>query len=509
MQLTFSMPVMAADPGRRTVTGQIVPFGKPGNTNQGPVVFEPHAFGTIDASAVKLLLEHDHRRPIGRMLDYSVNPGGITATFRVAQTQAGTDALIEASDGLRDGFSVGASVQDYEVRDGVMHVTAATLHETSLVTDPAFGSEAKVEKVAASNPEQSETETPEETLVSEMPIEAPAEAPEPVEASAPVVVAQAAPIFTQPRISGLSSADYFAHAIKAATGDRDSQLIVRAADDSTATNTGLTLPYHKQQFVSTSFTGRPAIDAIGVGALAETGMSYTVPKLTTAPTVATVAEGGAPSETGMVSGYSTCTIVKKSGINRVSFELLERSGPSFQALLLEELRRAYAKNTDEYVIAQLTAGGTAATATAATYAGMVSFIATEGPAAYSATGGMYASELIGSTAWWTTLLAATDGSNRPMFPDLGPMNAPGRVGSQSSLGVVNGTNFSVDHNIATVGIVDESAFLVAPGAVLIEESPTTELRVNVLTSGEVEIGIHGYIAATVLVAGGVRRWNTV
>jgi hypothetical protein len=66
----------------------------------------------------------------------------------------------------------------------------------------------------------------------------------------------------------------------------------------------------------------------------------------------------------------------------------------------------------------------------------------------------------------------------------------------------------VDHNIAVSGIVDESAFLVAPESVYVWESPTTQLRVNVLTTSEVEICLYGYMAIGVLKGGvGVRRFN--
>jgi HK97 family phage major capsid protein len=235
-------------------------------------------------------------------------------------------------------------------------------------------------------------------------------------------------------------------------------------------------------------------------------MSFTIPTMGTAPTVATVAEGGAPSETGMTSSYTTVSVIKKSGINRVSFELLERSRPAFADLLLEEMRKAYAKNTDEYVIAQMTAGGTQATATAGTVAGLQSFIATEAPAAWAATGGEFATTLLANQAWWTALVSANDTAGRPLYPSLSPSNAPGAVGVGASNGIVLGTDFRVDQNI-TAGLIDESAFLLAPSAVAIWESPVTTLRVNVLTSGEVEIGMHGYIACSVLKAGGVRRFN--
>ena len=66
----------------------------------------------------------------------------------------------------------------------------------------------------------------------------------------------------------------------------------------------------------------------------------------------------------------------------------------------------------------------------------------------------------------------------------------------------------VDHNITTSGIIDESAFLVAPDSVYVWESPTTNLRVNVLTTGEVEINMYAYLAIYVSKAGaGVRRFN--
>ena len=66
----------------------------------------------------------------------------------------------------------------------------------------------------------------------------------------------------------------------------------------------------------------------------------------------------------------------------------------------------------------------------------------------------------------------------------------------------------MDHNISVSGIVDESAFLGAPESVYVWESPTTQLRLNVLTSGELEIALYGYLAIGVLKGGvGVRRFN--
>jgi hypothetical protein len=50
--------------------------------------------------------------------------------------------------------------------------------------------------------------------------------------------------------------------------------------------------------------------------------------------------------------------------------------------------------------------------------------------------------------------------------------------------------------------------LVAPESVYVWESPTTQLRLNVLSTGELEVALYGYLAIGVLKGGvGVRRFN--
>jgi hypothetical protein len=106
-------------------------------------------------------------------------------------------------------------------------------------------------------------------------------------------------------------------------------------------------------------------------------------------------------------------------------------------------------------------------------------------------------------------MSYVDGSQRPLYSVASPQfNAAGQAVPTSVRGNVLGTDLIVDHNISVSGIVDESAFLVAPGSVYCWESPTTNLRVNVLTSGEIEINLYGYLAIYVAKSGkGVRRFN--
>ena len=520
--LTFSADI-TCDAEKRTISGKIVPLGtgEVGNTSAGRVVFEA---GSIklpdDPKKIKLLNQHNVKEPLGRAQYITEAADGLYASFKVSSSTRGSDALLLASEGLQAGLSVGVSVEKSFNKAGVMHVTAADLFEVSLVTEPAFKS-AQVTDVAAS--EEAETPADEDattpTKESEETVENTPEvsaAPEveaaSVEAAAPKVTAM---VYAQERVKPLTGAEYLSANIKAAMGDDEARRTVRAADDSTSTNTGLTLAPHLQTFITDTFTGRPAFDAVTRQALTDSGMSFTVPRMyvnagtpNTAPTVADTNEGASPSETGMTSGYDTVTVNKFAGLQRVSWELIDRSSPAFMDLMMVELRKAYEKATDAALIAELISSGTAATNVATTAAGLQSFIATEGAAAYKGTGGDFANKLVASTDQWAAIAGYADTTGRALYSAQGATyNASGVAVASSVRGNVLGTDLIVDHNISASGISDDSAFLIAPSSVYAWESPTTQLRVNVLTSGEVEIALYGYLALYVAKSGkGVRRF---
>ena len=504
---------------RREISGKIVPMGtgEVGQTNLGGVVFEAGSIDVTDVSKIKLLAQHDMKKPVGRMTAAEVRPDGIYATFKLSRSTGGNDALIQAQEGLVSGLSIGAEIiASKPSRDGHTVVSSARLKEVSLVTEPAFKSaqvlEIAAEEVIPAEPTQPESEpVVEETTT---PVEAPAVEAAAVEAARPTV---AASHYVKERTAPISSTQYLEASIKSALGDDEARRTVRAADDSTSTNTGLTLPSHLNTFLVDTFTGRPAFEAVTRGSLAGIdGMSFTVPRLYTnastpdvAPTVADTNEGSAPSETGMTSAYDTIEINKFSGLQRVSFELVDRSSPAFMELMMAELRKAYEKATDAALLAAFVANGTTAATTAATAAGLQSFISVEGAAAYKGTGGDFANKLVASTDQWAAIAGYADSTGRALYSAQGAtQNASGNAVATSVVGGVLGTDLIVDHNISTSGVVDNSAFLVAPSSVYTWESPTTQLRVNVLTSGEIEINLYGYLAIYLAKSGkGVRKFN--
>ena len=506
--LTFSSE-LTADTATRVISGKIVPMGtgEIGNTSAGPVVFEK---GSIqlpnDPKTIKLLNQHNVKEPLGKAQYFNeVDGEGIYAAFKISNSSRGSDALITASEGLTAGLSVGVEVITAKNKAGVMHVSSAKLFEVSLVTEPAFASalitDISAEETPAENIQQTESEptvenTPETVAAPE--VEAAA-----VEAARPTVVSAT---YATPRIKPLTAGEYLEASIKASMGDDQARQTILAIND-TSTNTGLTLAPHLNEFITTSIDGRPAVDALSRGVLPSTGMSFTIPKLGTAPTIdSSSTEGEALGGTEMASTYITVDVKKAAGLQNISWELLDRSGPSFYQELVRELQLAYAKATDQAVVAALVAGGTQATATAATIAGFKSFIGKETPAAYLAAG-KFAKNIIANTAWWETIISAEDTTNRPLFIAAQPMNAPGNVGVQSLTGTVMGQNLYVDPHMTTTTLIDDSAFLVVPEAVTFYEAPQTQIQVQALANGRLQVAVYGYYGIGVKTGSGIRRWN--
>jgi len=507
--INFSADLEASE-SRRIIAGKIVPFGNEiGNTSAGKVVFETNSIQIDDPKNVKLLLEHDPKMPIGRMKNVTEDSTGIYAEFKVSNTTRGTDSLIEASESLRSGLSVGVEVIKGKNKDGVYRVTAARLIEVSLVQAAAFQT-AEVTSVAASqNAEAVSTETKTEieeivdntttdTPVATEVVETPA-----VEASRPTVTAA---VYTTPRVAPMTSSQYLENSIKAAMGDDSARQLILAADSTTSTNTGLTLPLHMQEFVTTTISDRPAVDSVSRGVLPASGLSFTVPKLSVAPAVAEVNEGAAMTNAEMESNYLTASVVKLAAKNEVTWELLDRSSPIFYDELISELNKAYAKKSDQLVLQTIVADGTAATATAATAAGFQSFIATEAAAAKKATGS-FARNLVASTDVWAAIMGYADSTGRALYTASNPQNASGNVSVSSLTGQILGTNLYVDPYVSASGFIDDSCFLIVPEAITYYESPVTKLQVQLSDNGKISVQIYGYASVLTKVAGGIRKFN--
>lgn len=552
MLLTFSSAIESSDSGRRIIAGQIVPWGAIGNTSAGRVIFERGSIQIPNVSKIKLLAQHNTNDPIGRAQSFKETATGIDGVFKVSASRKGDDALIMASEQLIDGLSVGVEVlASRDRKDGVIVVSAAVLKEVSLVESPAF-TEARVLEVAAAevDPEdlaEEAIEVSEDALIEQISTavdglkkiqeiekaleesETTNESEATVEETTPAATTEAAAApaaeASRPTIKasvpygdgvsrvrhGITSMGrYTEHKIKAALGNEESKSWVAASEDLTASDTFTTNPafnpiQYMREFVSNTNFGRPAIDAVSRQALPTSGMTFNVPKLTVAPTVAAVAELGDPAGTTMESAYITGTVSKYAGSQVISLELLERSDPIFFDELAVQLQRAYLKATDSALVAALVAGGTQATGVAATSAGIISYVSAESAKAYSATS-YFAKNYIAGTGQWSLLMGAVDTTGRPIYNAVNPWNAAGDSAPTTIKGNVLGLDLYVDHNMVDT-VIDESAFIVAPECVTWYESPTSFFSVNVVSNMAVNTAIYGYGSALVKQAAGIRRFN--
>ena len=512
MKVNMPMAVTAADTIKRTITGTIVTWNEQGNTSVGPTVF---AADSIEIKPVKLLLEHDRTRPIGKMVSHNVTSSGIEATFKIANTMAGEDALVEATEGLRDGFSVGAQINEWTNNKGVMQITSATLDEVSLVTDPAIDS-ARVSEVAASENENKDSDLA--TADSDKPTEgdqvsdttAPAPAVEEAVEAAKVEAAAPKPAFyTNPRLE-FTKAKYLENSVRAKLGDDAARQYVMAADDTTSNNQGLIPTRQLTEIINPlSNADRPTIDAISRGVLPDAGMTFEIPKLTVVPTVADVNEAQAISETGMENSFLSVSVNKYAGGQTFSVELLDRSSPVFFDELVRQMEFAYAKATNAFVVGEIGNNGTInATATTEDKDGLLTFVSTAAAAVYKASLG-FARNLVVSPEQWGKIMSYND-AGRPIYTASQPQNAGGAVSPQSIRGNVLGLDLYVDRGITgtgSTGLGDYSMAVINPDAYTWYESSRFRLQTNVALNGQIEVAYYGYGALATKVGAGANWFN--
>lgn len=508
--ITFSAD-LTADSASRTVSGKIVPLNvEAGSTNMGKVIFASGSIAIEDPKSIKLLSQHDTKKPLGRMVSFSESDNSIDAVFSISRSQRGTEALILAEEGLQSGLSIGAEVLKSKIKDGVTYVSAARLVEVSLVTEPAFKS-AQVTDIAAEEsaveepiqPTESETATVENTTpaVEATPVEAPA-----VEAARPTV---SAAYFTKPRIE-VTAAKYAENTIRAALGDESARQYLLAADDTTD-NAGLVPTRQLSEIINPlGTTIRPSIDAISRGVLPDAGMTFEIPKITQMPTVGEVAEGAAFTEQDQNSAFLSVSVKKYAGQQTFSVELLDRTSPAFFDELVRNMAAAYAKTTNAAVNAALIAGATADATTTVTYptaAELLGIVARGSASVYAATAGLpnpFARNMVVSTGQWSNIMSLND-AGRPIYTASQPMNAGGAVAPTSLTGNVAGLNLYVDPTNAGDG--DGTILIVNPDAYTWYESPTYRLRAESTAAGQVTIGYYGFGAIATKVGAGAFKNN--
>ena len=511
MHLTFSSEIECSI-SERTISGKIVPFeNEVGYTSAGKVIFEKGSIEIPESPKPKLLLEHDAKKPIGRLVSFSEKEDGIYATFKVSNTTRGNDALIEASEQLRSGLSVGVEVVDGKREGDIYRVRASKMVETSLVQAAAFKS-AEVLSVAASEEEVAEqpTQNESEAVVENTPdtatVEPVVETPA-VEAARPTV---SAPIYAKPRLE-FTKAKYLENTLRAKfLGDEDAAMYVKAADNETTTAPGMIPTRQLTEVVNPlSNADRPFIDAISRGTLPDAGMTFEIPKITAVPTVDQINENQAIADSQLTASYLSVSVKPFKGRAITTVELIDRSSPAFYDELVRQMEFAYAKETDYYVYQEIgTAGTLNASATTEDKDGLLSYISSAAAAIYKASLG-FARNIVVSPEAWARIMSYNDGG-RPIYIASNPQNSGGSLAVNSVRGSVAGLDLYVDRQITATGgtgLGDYSMCVLNPEGYTWYESPRFQLRTNVNSDGTIDLLYYGYGALATKVGASANWFN--
>jgi HK97 family phage prohead protease len=435
---------------RRTLAGLALPYNVEATVSDGTkVMFLP---GSLNAGGKmpKLYLGHDSSQAVGLVTAMVDSEGGMLYEARISETTLGNEALVLAADGVLDAVSVGVNPTKFSYdENGTMIISAADWQELSLVPYGAFPG-ASVDRVAASI-HQEETEV---VLNSEQePAEEINEMSQPVETPAVIEAApMAQPLYAQARNFKLPSASEFI----AATLQGGSVLaemnarVQAAAPNITTSDTPGLLPEVLTTNVYDSLNPiRPFVTAIGTRAMPQSGATFRRPVITVRPVVT-------QQPTGQLNALDPSTVtVANNNVNKLTFgtyvtmseQDLDWTDPASINIVLNQLAIAYGQATDNYAVDTCHAA-ISQTSSVADTSDPADWIAAiyDGARQISANSNYLPTHMFVTPTTWAALGSLVDSTGRPVFPQIGAMNAPGELSAANWNGNPLGLVLVVDKN---------------------------------------------------------------
>lgn len=312
--------------------------------------------------------------------------------------------------------------------------------------------------------------------------------------TAPIVFAQAKKNVALP-----TAAEYIAAAV--AGGDQwraMSEALKAAAPDIVTTDTPGILPTPIVAPVYNNFIGRrPVIDAVGLKAMPGGGKVFIRPEVTTHVSIGASIAEQSPTAGTMVVFNNQVTKQIFGGYVNISEADIDWTDPAILQVVLDDMGRIYANATDNYAADTLRSGASVTQAFAAASitdpAYWVSWVAEAAATILSSSNGNLPGHLFVSPNVWQDLIALSDTADRPLFPQVGPMNAYGNLGVNQYGGNAFGLSVVVDRNFAADTLIVGDAtgyelFEQVKGTMTIE-SPSTLSRT---------LAMRGYFAALMI-----------
>ena len=441
------------------IAGIAVPWDVVATVSGGQrVKFLRGAFDLTQKPA-KLLENHDMSQLRGVVNALSDSDAGLEFEATLADTRASKDAIALLKAGAYDSVSVGANPVQFKYdKAGVMTVSKAQLIELSLVAVPAYAEAVITEIAASADPEDVEEkpiDTPEEEIVSEeIKAESAESATTPTSA---ILYAQTKREFKMP-----TAAEYMCKFVAGGSefAEFNSRIVAAAPNVQTTDLPGI-LPVPIVQPIYNNFVAnyRPLITAMGVCQMPQSGKVFIRPKVVTNTTIgASNGELVALDQGTFVVDDIQITKALYGGYVKLSEESIDMTSPEVLTALIDDMARVYANATDVAACTTFEAGvsQTEAFANASDPADWVSFIYNSAEQILTNSNGNLPNVLVMSPSFYALLGALTDGSNRPLFPNVGPQNAFGTTAASNFNGNAFGLNLVVDRNINNQVYVGDS-----------------------------------------------------
>lgn len=288
--------------------------------------------------------------------------------------------------------------------------------------------------------------------------------------------------------------------------------------------------YFLDELATFARAGRPFADSLNSQPLPDSGISFSVPRVTTGATTAVHTEGSGVNDSSPVTDYLTFALNTIAGKVDSSRQLVDRSNPLADQIVGQDLAADYAKQLDTQLLNQATNGITVLSGTnGVTYTD-----------ATPTAGELYAkiadavqqvwtqrfanpSLIVMHPRRWAFFLGAVDSQGRPLvLPDamgavqiFNAMAAEGAIAPQGLVGQIQGLPVVIDPNISTTlgagtnqdvvvvtrredHILAESA---APRIEVYEEVLSGNLQVRIMCWGYFAFTFARYAKATSIISG--------
>jgi uncharacterized protein len=444
---------------RRTLAGVALEYGVEAVVSDGQKVrFEQGAL-PLEGKKPKMYLNHDSTSPIGLVTARELVGDTVLFEARISETRLGDEALQLAKDGVLDSLSVGILPVEFSFDEaGTMVVTKADWQELSLLPYGAFEA-AKVQRVAASihqEPDEIELNNTQDENEELTEMENTVETPAVIEAATvQTIFATAKREFKMPTAAEYISAfmvggDQF-HAMRAG--------IQAAAPDVLTSDIPGVLPLPIVQPVYNNFIGRrPVIDAIGAKAMPQGGKVFIRPEVTTHTSIGVQStENTALTQGTFVVTDNQVTKGTYGGYVTLSEQSIDWSTPEIISLVLDDMGRIYANETDNVAADNLRIGATVtsnfANASLDDPATWAAWVAGAAATILSGSNGNLPTHMFLSPTIWQKLLGLSDTADRPLFPQVGPMNAFGNLAPGQANGNAFGLQVVVDRNFTETTLI--------------------------------------------------------